>query len=72
MSLINMELPKQAQRLYNLFKSGRCFSVADITIILGQCDPRGHIRELRNRGVSIADKWVTTDDGHYKLYWLEE
>lgn len=66
-------LTRQEQRLYNMLKRGGRYTVADITRELGQCDPRGHISQMRRKGIGIADKRVTRPDGvSYKLYWLAE
>lgn len=54
-----------------LFKRKEWLSVADITIALGVCDPRGHIRELREKGYPITDKWIKRADGvRFKVYHL--
>lgn len=54
-----------------LFKRKTWLSVADITIALGVCDPRGHIRELREKGYPITDKWIKRADGvRFKVYHL--
>lgn len=54
--LLNAEFPK---------------SVADITRALGQCDPRGHIKELRDKGIPVQDIWCyCKEHGRYKRYFL--
>lgn len=66
-------LTRQEQRLYDMLRRGGCYTVADITRELGQCDPRGHISRMRRKGVGIADKRVIRPDGVcHKLYWLAE
>lgn len=71
--LKNLMLTRQEQRLYDMFKRGGGYTVRDITVELGQCDPRGHISRMRKKGIRIADKRVSRPDGvSYKLYWLAE
>ncbi len=54
--LLNAEFPK---------------SVADITRALGQCDPRRHIKGLRDKGVPVQDTWCyCKEHGRYKRYFL--
>jgi hypothetical protein len=45
------------QRIYNLLSDGIPRSAADITISLRMSDPRSVIRDLRHKGVPIADEW---------------
>ena len=65
-------MSKQETRLLELFKRGGKFTVTDITISTGQCDPQGHIRNLRKRGINIADEWVSENGSRFKRYWLAE
>lgn len=67
-------LPKQQKRvLLFLLSQPRPCSVADIVRALGQSDPRGHIRDLRDRGYPIADVWCKSADGvRYKRYFIRK
>lgn len=54
--LLNAEFPKSA---------------ADITRALGQCDPRGHIKGLRDKGIPVQGIWCyCKEHGRYKRYFL--
>lgn len=49
---------------------GKC-SVGDISAALHIADPRGHIRDLRAKGINIADEWAKSEEGVlYKRYWV--
>lgn len=66
------KLPRQQKRLlfFLMDQSVPC-SVADITRALGQTDPRGHIRDLRDRGYHIGDVWCKSSNGsRFKLYFM--
>jgi hypothetical protein len=65
------KLSKRQRKVCDLLMTGR-FSVADITIRLGYCDPRGYIAILRRKGLIINDMWVKTDNIRYKRYWIEK
>ena len=43
------DLPRQQKRLMKILQRGGHYSVADISIMTGQSDPRTHIRHLRNK-----------------------
>lgn len=45
------------QRVLNLLSDGIPRSVADISAALRMSDPRSAIRDLRHKGVPIADEW---------------
>ena len=59
------------QRVLRLFQTGKKFSAVDITKTLTISDPRGHIRDLRDRGYDIRDYWVKSPNGRYKIYYLQ-
>lgn len=65
------KLSNRQKKIYDLLMAGK-FSVADITVALGYCDPRSYIRELRNRGVNVLDEWTKKDDVHFKRYWIKD
>ena len=50
-------LPHRQGKVYRLLLDGVPRSAADITIALHLSDPRSAIRDLRKRGVPIADEW---------------
>lgn len=55
-----------------MLKRGKC-SVGDISAIHRISDPRGHIRRLRDKGVSIKDEWCKGSFGvRFKRYWIEK
>jgi Icc-related predicted phosphoesterase len=64
-------LSNRQKKIYDLLKAGK-FSAADITIALGYCDPRSYIRELRNRGITVLDEWISKNGTHYKRYWIKK
>lgn len=64
-------LPRQQKRLFDTLLRGGHYSVADIAIIIGQSDPRGHISRIRRKGLTILDEWCETEHGdRYKRYFL--
>lgn len=64
-------LPRQQKKVYDLLNGGGKWSVAELSARLWLADPRGHIAELRNKGVAISDEWKTSEYGsRYKVYWL--
>ncbi len=61
------------QRIYNLLSDGIPRSAADITISLRMSDPRSVIRDLRHKGVSIADEWCEgVHGGRFKRYFIRK
>lgn len=67
------KLPRVQRKVYNLLRNGGKYSAADISIYLHLCDPRGHIAELRNKGIAILDEWRVSDYGsRYKVYFLKQ
>lgn len=66
-------LARVQRRVFNALAAGGKMSAADISIKTLCSDPRGHIRDLREKGVNIADEWRITDYGNrYKVYWLAD
>lgn len=66
-------LSKVQRKVASLFLNGGKYSVADICVALHVCDPRSHIRSLRNKGFNIFDEWRQTADGiRYKVYYHTE
>ena len=57
-------------RLLNLLRQGGRYSAADLSSILHLCDPRSHIRALRQKNINIRDVWVQAGAVRYKLYFL--
>lgn len=69
--IINNLPPKQRQ-VYNILLSGAKHSVADITILTHFSDPRGLIRDLREKNIAVLDEWCenANQDGRYKVYFI--
>lgn len=70
---ITQKLPRIQRAVYYflLNNKGRRYSVADISTALHLSDPRSHIRELRNKGIFIADEWRKTEYGtRYKVFYI--
>lgn len=66
------KLPRLQAKVYEMLKRGKC-SVGDISAIHRISDPRGHIRRLRDKGVSIKDEWCKGSFGvRFKRYWIEK
>lgn len=64
-------LPKHQRAILRILSDGGKYSAADLTVRTHYCDPRGHIKELRDKGIDILDEWRQTDDGiRYKVYYL--
>ena len=62
--------PKMQSKVYAMLLLGKR-SVGDISAALHIADPRGHIRDLRAKGINIVDDWCTGEDGvRYKHYWV--
>lgn len=57
--------------LIHYLMGGGHYSVIDIANDLHIGDPRSAIRDLRNRGITVEDEWVSCMDGQYKRYWIE-
>ncbi len=61
------------RRVLELLAKGGQHSAADISAILHLSDPRGIIRELRQKGVVIDDVWCDAIYGtRYKRYFLRK
>ncbi len=61
------------KRLYNLLRSGKKYSVADISAVLRLSDPRSCIRDLRAKGIDILDEWVPSEHGSkFKRYYIRK
>lgn len=64
-------LPRIQRLVYNLLLTGDKFSVADISVHLHLSDPRSHIKQLRDKGITILDEWRTSiHQNKYKVYWM--
>lgn len=66
----NIKLSKRQKKVYDLLLTGK-HSVTDITIALGYGDPRSYVRDLREKGIVVNDKWIEKPDIRYKVYWIE-
>ena len=66
-------LPFHQRRVLNLLSDGVPRSAADISIELHMSDPRSTIRELRAKGVLIADVWCNScHGGRFKRYFIRK
>ena len=63
----------QQRRVYNLLIKGGIYSVADISIALRLSDPRSIIRDLRKKGIPVADVWCNGGHGgRFKRYFIRK
>lgn len=66
------KMPKKQSRVYGMLLRGKC-SAGDLCAALHVADPRGHIRDLREKGVAIMDEWCKGLDGvRFKRYWVSK
>ena len=66
-------LPFHQNRVFQLLSDGVPRSAADISIELHMSDPRSTIRELRAKGVLIADVWCNScHGGRFKRYFIRK
>ena len=64
------KLPHRQGKVYRLLLDGVPRSAADITIALHLSDPRSAIRDLRKRGIPIADECESVYGGRFKRYFI--
>ncbi len=69
---INFSYNPTRQRIYELFLSGKHYSVVQLSVMLRIPDIRSHIRYIRQSGVTISDYWVQTEFSRYKIYFLSD
>lgn len=65
-------LPKLSDRqlfVYNLLLKSKK-TVTQLTNITGFSDPRGYVRDLRKKGITVLDEWIQRDDVRFKRYWI--
>lgn len=67
----NQVLTNRERRLIALLSDGQAHSVIEIANRLNIGDPRASIRDLRNKGVKVEDRWVNGDENHYKVYFIK-
>ena len=48
------------------------YNAQQLSALTGACDPRAHIRDLRDNGVPISDYWAKTSDRRYKVYFIHK
>lgn len=66
------KLGRLQAKVYEILKRGKC-SAGDISAFHRISDPRGHIRCLRNKGITIKDEWCRGSFGvRFKRYWIEK
>jgi hypothetical protein len=58
------------QKVFELFLSGKSFSVVELCDMLHIPDPRSHIRFIRSAGVPISDFWQKTPFSRHKVYFF--
>lgn len=64
--------PKMQSKVYAMLLRGKQ-SAGDLCAALHVADPRGHIRDLRAKGINVVDEWVKgTDGAQYKRYWVSK
>lgn len=62
--------PQMQSKVYAMLLRGKQ-TAGDLSAALRVADPRGHIRDLRAKGINIADEWVKSAEGVlYKRYWI--
>ena len=67
-----LKLPRLQGKVYEMLKRGK-FSAGDLSAALRVSDPRGHIRELRNKGITVRDEWCEgLEHVRFKRYWIEK
>lgn len=47
-------------------------NVQELSELTGACDPRGHIRTLRDKGIPISDYWRNTGYRRFKVYFIHK
>ena len=57
-------------KIFNLFLTGKHYSVTDLSKLLSIPDPRSHIRYIRDAGYPVSDYWIKTKFSKYKVYFL--
>lgn len=66
-----LHVSRQQRRMYDLLSNGGQYSAADISTALRMSDPRSVIRDLRVKGVNIADEWFKSEHGgRFKRYFI--
>lgn len=48
------------------------YNVQELSTLTGACDPRAHIRNLRDDGVPVSDYWKNTGDRRFKVYFIHK
>jgi hypothetical protein len=64
------------ETLFEYLKKGKIVTTRNAPAELGIADVRANIRDLRNAGIEIKDRWVTSKNRRgnttrYKEYFLE-
>ena len=66
-------LTEQEQKFYNVLRREGRYTIADFSHELGICKVFGLVMSLQSKGIGIASKEVTRNDGSkYELFWLAE
>lgn len=67
-----LKLPRLQAKVYEMLKRGKC-SAGDISAVLRMSDPRGCIRRLRDKGITVQDEWCEgLENVRFKRYWIEK
>ena len=48
------------------------YNAQELSSLTGACDPRGHIRVLRDDGIPVSDYWKNTGDRRFKVYFIHK
>ncbi len=65
------KLSNRQKKIYDLLMAGK-HTVTQMTFETGFADPRSYIRELRHRGITVLDEWISKNGTHYKRYWIKK
>jgi hypothetical protein len=65
-------LRRVKQTILNLLLSGKILTSRQGNTLAKTSDFRKAVSVLRREGWPITDKWVYTNEGQYKEYWLKE
>lgn len=48
------------------------YNAQELSSLTGACDPRAHIRDLRDDGIPVSDYWKNTGDRRFKVYFIHK
>lgn len=68
-----MEKKTQKERVIEYIRRNGSISSLECALHLQITDLQGIVRDLKNLGYNVQDKWMTPKDSNkYKIYWIEE